>query len=137
VSPGTADPTLGRTLLRYVAFQVPGWLLVGAAAGAAVYWLGVPAWIALAGVGLFVVKDALLFPLLRRSYERDGRTHGPVGEHGVVEDSIDGEGWVRVGAERWRARAADGSAPIERGARVRIVAVHGLTLHVEVAPDSD
>ncbi|MCU0668958.1 MAG: NfeD family protein [Myxococcota bacterium] len=130
-------PALGRTLLRYAAFQVPGWLLVGAAAWAAVHWFGVATWMALAGVGLFVLKDALLFPLLRRSYERDGRTHGPVGEHGVVEDAIDGEGWVRVGAERWRARVAGGSAPIERGARVRIVAVHGLTLHVEAAPDSE
>lgn len=132
-----ADASSIRTLLRYLAFQVPGWLGVGAAAGAAVYWLGVPPWIALTGVGLFVAKDALLFPLLRRSYERDGRTHGPIGESGVVEDAIDDEGFVRVGAERWRARIAHGSAPIPLGARVRVVGVRGLTLQVEAAPDSE
>lgn len=132
-----ASGSLGRTLLRYTAFQTPGWLLVGAAAWAAVHWLGVETWMALAGVGLFVLKDALLFPLVRRSYERDGHTHGPIGESGVAEQAIDGEGWVRVGAERWRARVVNGSPPIERGVRVRIVGVHGLTLHVEAAPESD
>jgi membrane protein implicated in regulation of membrane protease activity len=132
-----ADATLTRTLVRYVAFQIPGWLLVGAAAGAAVYWLGVAPWIALTGLGLFVAKDALLFPLLRRSYERDGRTHGPIGESGIVEDAIDDEGFVRVGAERWRARSAPDSAPIPVGARVRVVGVRGLTLQVEAAPDSE
>jgi len=132
-----ADATLGRTLVRYVAFQVPGWLLVGAAAAAAVYWLGVAPWVALAGVGLFVLKDALLFPLLRRSYERDGRTHGPIGENGVAEDAIHDEGFVRVGAERWHASLANGSAPIPGGARVRVVSVHGLTLRVEAATDSE
>jgi membrane-bound ClpP family serine protease len=133
----STDAALGRTLLRYVAFQVPGWLLIGAAAWAAVHWFDVETWMALAGVGLFVLKDALLFPLVRRSYERDGRTHGPIGENGVAEDEIDGEGWVRVGAERWRARVAQGSAPIARGGRVRIVGVHGLTLHVEATADSE
>lgn len=132
-----ADASLGRTLARYLAFQVPGWLLAGAAAAGAVHWLGVAPWIAALGVGLFVLKDALLFPLLRRSYERDGRTHGPIGESGVAEGAIDGEGFVRVGAERWHARAADGSGPIPGGAHVRIVGVRGLTLHVEIAPDPE
>lgn len=129
--------TLGRTLVRYVAFQVPGWLLVGTAAWAAVHWLGVAPWMALAGVGVFVAKDALLFPFVRRSYERDGRTHGPIGESGVAEGAIDGEGFVRVGAERWHARVAGGGEPIPGGARVRIVGVRGLTLQVEIAPDAE
>lgn len=128
--------SLGRTLLRYIAFQVPGWLLVGMLAWTAVHRLGVEAWIAAAGCALFVAKDALLFPFLRRSYERDGHTHGPIGENGIADDGIDGEGWVRVGAERWRARVVRGSTPIAPGSRIRVVGVHGLTLHVESETDS-
>ena len=45
----------------------------------------------------------------------------------ALED-IEREGWVRAFGERWQARSA---APLKRGARVRIVAVEGLTLVVE------
>jgi membrane-bound serine protease (ClpP class) len=42
--------------------------------------------------------------------------------------SSDGEGMVRVRGELWRARAR---GPIPEGARVRVVDVDGLTVHVE------
>jgi membrane-bound serine protease (ClpP class) len=48
-----------------------------------------------------------------------------IGDSGM---SSDGEGMVRVRGELWRARAR---APIPEGARVRVVDVDGLTVHVE------
>jgi membrane protein implicated in regulation of membrane protease activity len=121
------------TLRRYLLFQVPGWLLVGGGLAAAVRWWELaPGW-ALAGLAAWVAKDALLYPIVHRAYEPDGHApHGPIREHGVADTAIDGEGWVLIGPERWRARRAHGAAPIAAGAPVRVVALRGHEL--EVAP---
>lgn len=122
----------GATLRRYLLFQVPGWTLALAAAAAAVRWWELPVAWALAGVAAWLAKDAVLYPIVRRAYEPDGLApHGPVGEHGVAETPIDGEGRVRVGPERWRARLAPGAAPIPAGAPVRVVRLVGHELEVE------
>ena len=124
-----------RALLRYLAFHVPGLLLVAGALAAAVHAWGLSIAVAAAGVGFWLVKDALLYPAVRRAYEPDGSAAPPrpVGEHGVAESEIGDAGWVRVGPELWRAQAA---SPISAGARVRVLALHGLTLDVErVDPD--
>jgi membrane-bound serine protease (ClpP class) len=54
---------------------------------------------------------------------------GLVGEQGraLSEISADGVGQVTVHGEIWRAIS---SQPIPSGARVRVVAIHGLTLTV-------
>jgi membrane protein implicated in regulation of membrane protease activity len=93
---------------------------------------GVAGWLALAAFALFVAKDAVLFPFVRRAYERNDVPPHPVGETGVAEDAIDaGEGWVRVGRELWRAQRAPGATAIARGERVRVVALRGHVLEVE------
>ncbi|TMI01757.1 MAG: nodulation protein NfeD [Betaproteobacteria bacterium] len=53
---------------------------------------------------------------------------GAVGE--ALED-FDGEGWARVHGERWRVRAA---RPVRRGQRLRVAAMDGLVLTVEMDP---
>ena len=50
----------------------------------------------------------------------------------VLEGGEAGETWARVHGERWRVRSSSALAP---GQRVRVLALHGLTL--EVAPDPD
>jgi membrane protein implicated in regulation of membrane protease activity len=120
-------------LARYLLFQVPGWIVAVGALALAVDWglLSEPqAGIAFA---LWLVKDAVLFPVLRRAYEPDGSGGStlPIGRIGVAEDRIADQGWVRIGAELWRARRAAGAAPIERGARVRVTGARGFELRVE------
>ena len=123
----------GATRRRYLLFQVPGWLVVGGALAAAMRWWELPAPWALAGFAAWLAKDAVLYPIVRRAYEPDGRApHGPIGGHGVAETAIDGEeGWVRVGPERWRARTAPGAGPIAAGAAVRVRGLRGHVLEVE------
>jgi membrane-bound ClpP family serine protease len=123
-----------RVVGRYVLFQVPGWALMIVAAEAAVLWLGVPPRWAWGAVGLWVLKDVAMFPLLRKAYRRDGSIHGHVGDRGVADGAIDPDGWVRIGPERWRARLASGAGAIEAGAPVRVVAMDGLELRVTAAP---
>jgi membrane protein implicated in regulation of membrane protease activity len=123
-----------RVLARYVRLQIPGWILLGAGLFAAVRWWSLSLPVAVAIFAFWVVKDAALFPLVRRAYEPDG-TSGPetlVADEGVAEDTLDPAGYVRVGAELWRAECADPrAAPIPRGSPVRVLGVRNLTLLVE------
>jgi len=56
-----------------------------------------------------------------------------IGATGEVADPLDPSGQVRVRGELWEARS---SAELPRGARVRVVAVHGLALEVEAIDDA-
>jgi membrane protein implicated in regulation of membrane protease activity len=127
----------GATLRRYLLFQVPGWLVAAGALAAAVRWWELPAVWALAGFAAWLAKDAVLYPIVRRAYEPDGAApHGPIGGHGIAETAIDrDEGWVRIGPERWRARAAPGAGPIPAGAPVRVRGLRGHVLEVDGGPD--
>jgi membrane-bound serine protease (ClpP class) len=57
-----------------------------------------------------------------------------VGARGEVLQAGDGEAWVQVHGERWKAR---GAAPLAEGRRVRVTAVHGLVLDVEPDVESN
>lgn len=58
-----------------------------------------------------------------------------VGAVGVVRVPLDPAGQVFVEGALWRARAGDGEAAVERGARVRVESVDGLTLRVARLPE--
>lgn len=51
-----------------------------------------------------------------------------VNEIGEVIDDFDKEGWIRVHGELWQAQT---NVPLQRGQKVRVVAINGLTLLVE------
>jgi membrane-bound serine protease (ClpP class) len=79
---------------------------------------------------------SLFFALVVRLAVKAHRAKPLTGERGIVGEighavgPIEGEGKVFVHGEHWNAVAA---APIEAGARVRVVAVEDLTLKVEKA----
>ena len=122
-----------RTFVRYVALQVPGWMLAAFAAWWLVAKAGFAPWLGGLGLALFVIKDLALYPWVRDAYAVGDPTAGalPVGRTGTASERLDPTGYVRVGAERWRAEIAPGCAAIEAGARVRVREVRGLTLIVE------
>jgi membrane-bound ClpP family serine protease len=123
-----------RVFARYLAFEAPSWVLL-----AAVLVVLVRAWdltipVAALLLGLWVLKDLVLFPVLRIAYEPGGGSGGAenlIGALGTVTDELAPEGWVRIGAERWRARVSRQHAPVSVGAAVRVIAVEGLLLRVE------
>jgi len=122
-----------RTFARYVALEAPGWVL-----GAWVLWLlvekaGLAPWVAGLLWTLWVVKDFALYPWLRDAYEvgDPDATALLVGRTGLARQRLDPTGYVRIGAELWRAELAPGCAAIEPGALIRVRAVRGLTLIVE------
>ncbi|MCE8024224.1 NfeD family protein [Billgrantia aerodenitrificans] len=70
------------------------------------------------------------FTGLRRRPARTGQEQ-LIGCHGVALEDFQHEGHVRMRGERWNARSP---AALRRGEAVRVVAVDGLTLHVEPVP---
>jgi membrane protein implicated in regulation of membrane protease activity len=121
-----------RVWRRYWLLQIPGQAAVLGLALAAWHWLGAPGWMAWGVPLAWVLKDALMFPVVWRAYEPDDEVRkGPIGEIAVAEEPLDPKGWARLGPGLWRAELAPGSAPAPRGARLRVVAVDGLVLRVE------
>ena len=76
----------GRTLLRYTLFQIPDLILLSLGLAAAVRWWGLPVYVAYGLVGLWLVKDVVMFPILRVAYESDSASgvDGIRGALGVV-----------------------------------------------------
>jgi membrane-bound serine protease (ClpP class) len=114
--------------------QTPGWLAAAAIAFALGVWVGLPAWIGVALVAVWIAKDLALYPAMKHAYERSER-NGPgealVGSRGVVTQDLDLDGWVSVHGSLWQARAEQ---RIERGRRVTVEAVDGLCLVVRPEP---
>jgi membrane-bound serine protease (ClpP class) len=52
-----------------------------------------------------------------------------IGQEGVVTSDLTPRGVVQLGGERWSAKSTGGPLPV--GMKVRVIAVEGLTLHVE------
>ncbi len=127
-----------RVVLRYAAFQLPGFAAMLLGATVAHEWFEVPAWIAACAVLLWMLKDAVMFPFVRRAYEPgDGRTPRDVnGALGVADETLDPNGYVRIGSELWRARGPTG-ASIGKGQTVRVTGVRGLTVSVEPEEPGD
>jgi membrane-bound ClpP family serine protease len=123
----------GRVLARYTLFQIPDLILLGLGLAAAVRWWEFPVVSAYVLLGLWIVKDIVLFPLLRVAYQTDGssvadRLNGTLG---VVTQSLDPTGYVMVGSERWSAEVPIEGSTVAVGSTVRIVGIRGLTLLVE------
>lgn len=122
----------GRVVLRYALLQVPG---IVAAVGVIFLlrrWIVFPdayAWLAL---GLWVVKDVLLFPLVWHAYDWDdpGQTGSMIGKRGRVTRKLAPSGYVQIGGELWHAEAAEPHLSIEEGAWVTVERLDGLKLFV-------
>ena len=117
---------------RYLLFQTPGWVVVGAIAGALNAWFGLAPRIGLAMVGLVVVSDVLLYPFFRHSYEAPHQT-GPeslIGERAAVVRALAPDGYVKLRGERWKARLLEPHERAEVGETVEALGLRGLTLLV-------
>jgi len=75
------------------------------------------------------VAEVYLWIRFLRRYRVSTGAEGMIGERGqVIEAITDDVGSVRAHGEIWRARA---DVQLERGERVRVRAIDGLTLEVE------
>jgi membrane protein implicated in regulation of membrane protease activity len=122
---------------RYAVLQIPGLFAAGLTLTMLVRWTDLTPNLALGLFGLWVLKDLALFPVTRVAYETRGRPHGGdalIGAVGVAQRDLPprGTGYVKVGAELWRAQSV-APDPVPQGGVVRVREVRGLTLIVEDA----
>ncbi|MEE2675107.1 MAG: NfeD family protein [Myxococcota bacterium] len=123
---------LPTVLSRYLLFQLPELVLVGVALLLLVGLNVLAANVGWLLLGVWFVKEVVLFPFVRRAYEPSdpSGTASMVGATAVVINRLDLAGTVRIGPELWAACLDAGSEPAEVGATVRVKSVKGLTLHV-------
>ena len=122
-----------RTFARYVALEAPGWLLAALVLWLLVEHAGLAPWIAAVLLALWVAKDFALYPFLRDAYEvgDPDPSAALIGRTGQARGRLAPGGYVRVGAELWRAELAPGCGDVAAGDPVRVRSVRGLTLVVE------
>lgn len=99
-------------------------------------YFGMPIWACAVVLAMWVVKDALLYPLLKSSYETNVATGTErlIGSTGVVTQRLGPDGYVKVGSELWQARS---SAVIDTGESVTVARTEEMVLIVELLkPDS-
>lgn len=123
------------TARRYALLQVPAALALAVVLLSAVSRGWTTEQTAFTILALWIVKDVLLYPLLRRAYEGSdeieaARWRGRVGR---AEEDLTPCGFVLVAGERWRAEAVGGEPFIRAGERVRVEAIDGLRLTVRRA----
>lgn len=122
-----------RTLTKYLLVQIPGWILAAAGLALLRQWVDFPLWAALGILLLWVVKDVVLYPFVRRAYESNSKTGAEllIGAEGIATEQLAPSGYIRVGRELWRAEAMRTDEPIAPGSRVRVRGVRGLTLLIQ------
>ena len=125
-------------LLRYTLFQIPDLILFSLALAAAVRWWNLSVSAAFLIIGLWIVKDVVLFPLLKVSYETDGPNASDrlSGAGGITKEVLDPRGYVRVGSELWQAELDGASTCLGAGEAIRVLEVRGLELRVEALPET-
>lgn len=120
------------TPVKYLLFQLPGWVLAAVILAVLRYWAGIPGWVALGVFVLWVIKDLVMYPLLRTAYESGVKTGADrlIGARGVAQGELSPRGYVRVRGELWQAEVKPSDGPVPPGGRVKVLAAEGMTLIV-------
>lgn len=129
----------GRVLLKYSLIQLPAAALIILILLLLRQWISIPSWIVWCLIGLWIIKDLVLYPLVWRAYGWDpsGESDGMTGLCGITNERIDPSGYITVRGELWRARVMDDSMAIEKGENVVVKGREGLTLFIENDPKDD
>jgi membrane protein implicated in regulation of membrane protease activity len=122
-----------RVVIKYTLLQLPALVFLALILHLIRLWVQMPAWLIWGMVGLWVVKDMILFPFVWRSYDQDrlGEANSMVGMHGVAKDRLAPSGYVEVHGELWQAEVMEGVPFVESGEDIRVRGIRGLTLIVQ------
>jgi membrane protein implicated in regulation of membrane protease activity len=118
--------------LRYILINAPALAGFVFVLGMISHWFALPGWLLWLLIACWIIKDAMLFPLVWRAYhpERPSVTGALVGKRGIVMRRLNPSGYIQVHGELWKAERLDEGPPIETGQSVRIHDVKRLTLYV-------
>ena len=122
-----------QALLKYTLLQLPVIVLLTIILLVIRRWVDIPLWLIWGIVAFWAVKDIIMFPVVWRAYDqsRPGDATSIVGMRGIAKDRLAPGGYIQVRGELWRAEVMEGGSSIEKGERVRVMEIEGLTLLVQ------
>ena len=120
------------TWLRYLLFQIPGWLIAAIVLMVARHWEIISLSVALICFLVLMLKDWVVYPWLKTAYEMPAPTDSKalIGSRGVAESDVAPEGFVRVRGELWQAVATPFDLTIAAGSKVEIADADGMKIFV-------
>jgi len=122
-----------KVIIKYTLLHVAELVALAAALVLAGHYFALPTWLTITILVLWIVKDIVLFPKVRRAYLVDDNR--PVkqlmGLEATVTVGLDPVGYVRVRGELWRAEISDPRFPAKKGEKTKVVDAKGTTLVVE------
>jgi membrane-bound ClpP family serine protease len=126
-------PWSTHALVKYTLLQLPVIVLITIVLFVMRQWVTIPVWLIWCIIGLWTIKDIVMFPVVWRSYDQS-RPEDPtsiIGMRGITKDRLAPEGYVQVRGELWRGEVMKDSPPIEQGEYVRVIEIQGLTIFVQ------
>lgn len=122
-----------QALVKYTLLQLPVIVLLTIALFVIREWVNIPLWLVGGIIILWTIKDIAMFPVVWRAYDqsRPGDATSIVGMRGVATERLAPSGYVQIRGELWRAETMEGDSPIEKGERIRVMEIRGLTLLVQ------
>jgi membrane protein implicated in regulation of membrane protease activity len=117
--------------IKYLLFQIPGWIIAATVLTALVHWEFLTKGIAVLCFFGWLLKDLLLYPFFRRAYE-PGVTGSArlVGSKGIAEGDLTPKGYIRVRGELWRAVASPADHVLRSGTEVEIIGAERMEVFV-------
>ena len=121
-----------KTVVRYILLQIPATALLGLVLFYLRDFLNLAIWLIWTILGLWVIKDLILFFYLWPAYEENPQNNmlSMIGREGISRDKLAPGGYIRVGGTLWKARVSPELTHIDEGRKVQIVGINGLTLEV-------
>jgi membrane protein implicated in regulation of membrane protease activity len=134
-----SDAERMRTFIRYLLFQIPGWLLLSLVLWLLVTWVIVPLWAGTVVFAAWVFKDLAVYPWVQRAYQIDEKTGTEklIGAKAIAQERLDPEGYVKLNGELWKARVNSHQQSIPPQAIVKVQAARGMILIVEAVSGAD
>ena len=119
--------------IKYLLFQIPGWIISALVLMLLWHWEFIPKWLAVLCFFGWLLKDLLLYPFFRRAYE-PGVTGSArlVGSRGIAQGDLAPTGYIRVRGELWRAAVRPADQVVRSGAEVEIVSAERMEVFVRV-----
>ena len=117
--------------IKYLLFQIPGWIITATALAVLVHWVSLPKWLAVLGFFGWLLKDLLVYPFFRRAYE-PGVTGSArlVGSRGIAAGDLTPNGYIRVRGELWHAMVSPADRVVRSGTEVEIVGAERMEVFV-------
>lgn len=122
-----------RVLAKYGVLQLPGLLLLVLILIVMKRWIDVSPLVFWGIILCWIAKDVIMFPFVWRAYDGTGPGYesGLKGARGVAREPLEPDGYIQVQGVLWKSRLTGETDRLEKGDRVRVMDVRGLTLMVE------